>query len=339
MKRQEILKRLGFSVPEGKKKRVIIHSDIKNEADDHFAIMHYLLTPSINVKGIVAGHFELRTKHWSKRALELGTKEENLKDKLGDIYAEKGTSMDLSYSEGEKLLALAEIDDIPLFKGSKYEIEDRNNLPESEGADFIIQEAMKDDDSPLYVALMGCTTDLAIAYLKEPKIADRLTGIWIGGGDYPDGGPEFNLSQDVEAARVLFESPLKIWQVPKGTYKTVEISLAELMRHVKPCGKIGEYLCQQMLDFNDLLGHFGLESPFPHGETWCIGDNPTISVLLQGEERHTWHIEKAPFINDDLSYTYNPDGKDIRVYDYVDTRLTINDFFAKMYLCYGNGNV
>ena len=335
MKREEILSRLGFNVPEGKKKRLIIHSDVKNEADDPFAIIQHLLTPSVDVKGIVAGHFEYMSTMISTYAKQLGISEEEMNQKIAGKIAPRGTTMELSYAEGEKLLKLAEIDDIPMIRGSRYEISDMNNLPESEGADFIIQEAMKEDDRPLYVALLGCTTDLAIAYLKEPRIADKVIAIWIGGGDYPNGsGDEFNLKQDVVATRVLFESPMMIWQVPIGTYKTMEISLAELIKYVKPCGVVGAYLCEQMFAFNTKMGELGGRSPFPHGETWCIGDNPTVSVLLQSSERCCWHLEKAPFINDDLSYTPNPNGKEIRVYDSVDTRLTISDLFAKLDICY-----
>jgi hypothetical protein len=38
MKREEILERLGFSVPDIKKKRVIVHTDTACEADDHSAM-------------------------------------------------------------------------------------------------------------------------------------------------------------------------------------------------------------------------------------------------------------------------------------------------------------
>ncbi|MBP1586539.1 MAG: hypothetical protein ILP17_12690, partial [Lachnospiraceae bacterium] len=58
MKREEILKRLMFQVPEKKKKRVIISTDIANEADDPFAIMHHLLTPSEDVRAIISAHFD-----------------------------------------------------------------------------------------------------------------------------------------------------------------------------------------------------------------------------------------------------------------------------------------
>lgn len=337
MKREEVLGRLGYTVPNKKKKRIIIHSDIKNEADDPFAIMHHLLTPGIEVEGIIAGHFEYYPAVFLPQAAkELGvTVEDMMASGMIDLPA-AGTTMEMSYQEGQKLLELAEMDDIPFFRGSRSAITDRNSLPESEGADFIIREARKEDDRPLYIAFMGNITDLAIAYLKEPKIADKVIAIWIAGHKYPNGGFEFNMRQDLEAARIVFESPINIWQVPADTYNTMELSFAELIRNVKPCGKMGEYLCEQMFAFNDKMGkQEGAENrAFPHGETWSIGDNPTLSVLLQNGDRICWHTEKAPYINDDLTYTPNPNGKEIRVYDAVDTRLTISDLFAKLELCY-----
>jgi purine nucleosidase len=39
-----------------KRTRVIIDADAKNEADDQFAIVHALLTPSFELHGIVPAH-------------------------------------------------------------------------------------------------------------------------------------------------------------------------------------------------------------------------------------------------------------------------------------------
>lgn len=342
MKREEILQRLRFNVPEKKRKRVIVHTDIKNEADDPFAIVQHLLTPSEEVEGIIAGHNEwvMGTLMPSIAKQQGMTPEEFEKVILqrpgsDSMMVPRYESMERSYQEGKKILELTEIDDVPLLRGSVVELQsDRaEDLPESEGADFIIQQAMKEDDRPLYVALLGCLTDLAIAYLKEPKIAEKVVAIWIGGGAYPNGGDEFNLKQDITAARVIFDSPMEIWQIPNSVYTTMEFSLAELVDKIAPCGKIGEYLCDEMLTFNEKMG----EAPgdFPHGEIWSIGDNPTVSVLLQNASIPCWHMEHAPYINDDYSYTMREDSKMIRVYDWVDARLTLSDLFSKLRLCYG----
>jgi len=341
MKREQMLQKLGYTVPATKKKRVIVLSDIKNEADDHFAVMHHLLTPSHDVRGIVACHNE----YYPRLVEEMRAKEANAETSLEGSTSRassfskqmptRGTTTERSYLEGQKILQLANIDDIPLVRGSKYELANNKQL-ESEGADFIIQEALRDDPMPLYICMLGSVTDLAIAYLKNPHIAERLTAIWIGGGPYPAGDTEFNMMQDVDGVNVLFDSPMSFWQIPYNVYRTIEISFAELMTEVLPCGEIGKYLCDQMLEFHALISH--IPGDFPNSEAWCLGDNPTVSVLMQSKSRYCWHMEKAPRVNADCTYTPNPSGREIRVYDSVDSRLTLSDFFSKMKLCYGGGN-
>lgn len=342
MKREELLKKLRFTVPEKKRKRVIVHTDVCCEADDPFAIMHHLLTPSEEVEGIIAGHNEwmmgvlmpmiakqkgMAPEEFEKMALQQSGD--------NDLMTPRCQSMEKSYQEGLKILKLAEIDDVPMLRGSVIELQSdkAEDLPESEGADFIIRQAKKEDERPLYVALQGCLTDLAIAYLKEPSIADKVIAIWIGGGKYPEGGDEFNLKQDILAARILFDSPMEIWQIPVNTYVTMEFSLAELVDKIAPCGEIGAYLCDEMLAFNEKMGM--RPGDFPHGEMWSIGDNPTISVLLHNPNLQCYHMEHTPYINDDYTYTLRTDSKMIRVYDSVDVRLTMSDFFSKLRLCYG----
>lgn len=317
MKRADILTRLGFSVGSYKKNRVLILSDIKTEADDPFAIVHHLLSPTENVRGIVACHFESKYGK-SPRLAHL-----------------KGTSAEQSYIEGQKILEYMEMEDVPLVRGTQYPLTSDGSLPESEGAELIIREALQEDEMPLYIACLGALTDLAVALKKEPRIAKRMTAIFIGGAPYPDGGMEPNVEEDVLAAQIVFDSEIPLWQIPSSVYSTVEISLAEVVAQVKPCGKIGAYLCQEMLEVNDFYAQVPSRMPWPHGETWSIGDNPSVFVLLQSQNRCTWHTRKAPGIADDMSYIDNPNGRDIRVYDTVDCRLGISDFLSKLRLCYG----
>lgn len=317
MKRAEILNRLGFTVPENKVKRVIVHADIAAEADDQFAVVHHLLTPTENVVGIIAANFE-----WRFRTIP-------------QLQSQRLQSMEKSYAEGKKLLETMEIDDVPLFRGAPDCITDRENLPVSEGSEFIIREAMRDSDEPLYIALQGGLTDLAVAYLTEPRIAERIeAAVWIGGGNYPKGGQESNLQQDIYAAQVLFRSPMKIWQIPVNTYGGMYMSFAELVTKIKPCGKVGAYLAEGMFRVNDWYGRIPRRIPFPHGEVWSIGDQPTVTVLLESDAGAKFHMENAPIINEDMSYTPNPNGKLMRVYDAIDNRLTMGDLFAKLELCY-----
>ena len=336
MKREEVLAKLGFTVPECKKKRVIIVSDIACEADDPFAIMQHLLSPSLEVKGIVACHFEYKARLAEEMVKAhpelLENPPEGEEYSLKEMLASRGSSMEKSYAEGEFLLKLAGIDDVPLLHGASYELNGREVLPESEGADFIIQEALKDDPKPLYVCMLGGETDLAIALLKCPEIAERFTAIGILGARYPKGGWEFNCVQDTEAINAIFESSVEYWQIPQNVYGCTEFSFAELVNGIRPCGEIGKWMVQQMFDLQHKIA--SADNPWPNAECWSIGDNPTAGVLLQGMNSHNFHMQKAPHINPDCTYQENPEGREIRVYDNINYRLTLHDLMAKMQLCY-----
>jgi inosine-uridine nucleoside N-ribohydrolase len=298
-----------YQVPDQKKVRMIVYTDAKNEADDQFAIAHHLMTPKFIVKGIVAAHFNMAPKEF-----------------------QAGHTAEASFKEVEKILKLMDLEGAyPLVKGAEYPLVDEKTPQESDGADLIIAEAMKDDPHPLYIGCQGSVTDLASAILKKPEICNRMTAIWIGGGEYPTGGSEFNLDQDRNAARVLMASGMPLWQVPKNVYKQVAVSLAELQYKVASCGEIGDYLFRQMVDVNNKAADF----PWPDGEIWGLGDSPTIGLLLQEAEREdVYELRPAPYIRDDDTYDLDTSNREIRVYKEADQRLILEDFFAKLALNY-----
>jgi len=294
-----------YKVPENKKIRVIVHTDCKNEADDQFALAHHLLTPQFIVKGIIAGHFEANPQDYGS-----------------------GNTTEASYKEVLKVLDLmGATNEYPVYKGSPLPMTDETTPMPSEGADFLIEEALRDDERPLYAVFQGCLTDLASAYLKEPRIAEKMTVVWIGGGPWPVGGFEFNLLQDIPAANVVFGSDLPLWQVPENVYKQIEVSLAELQYRVKPCGELGDYLFTQMADFNSRMTSY---VPWPHGESWGLGDQGTVTVLLEEHNRGNWESKPAPRFSKEMYYIHNQNNRPIRVYHTLDSRFTMEDFYAKL---------
>ena len=46
--------------PPEARKRVIVNTDAKNEADDQYAIVHAVLTPSFELHGIIPAHYGTR---------------------------------------------------------------------------------------------------------------------------------------------------------------------------------------------------------------------------------------------------------------------------------------
>lgn len=94
-----------------------------------------------------------------------------------------------SVKEIELLLDLMGLSgEYPVLCGAERAMQDERTPSLSDGAEFIVREAMSDDQRPLFVIFLGAITDLATAYLMNPAIADRLTAVWIGGGAWPNGG-------------------------------------------------------------------------------------------------------------------------------------------------------
>lgn len=296
-----------FRMPEQKKVRFIVHTDCKNEADDQFTLCHALMTNKLTIRGIIGGHFA--------QSGRTGTAAE-------------------SCAEIEKILSLMGLSgQYPVICGADHSIQDEHTPIDTPAARFIIEEAMKDDPRPLYIGMQGAITDLACAILLEPRICERMTCIWIGGGNYPEGGREFNLKGDIAGANVVFSSPMPLWQVPMGTYKQFCVSLAELQLKVYPCGEIGAYLFEQMAALNDRLAD---NLRWPHGESWCLGDEGVVCALLQdAEQTGSYRLLPAPRFDENMRYLPCPDSRPIRVYERMDVRMDLEDLFAKLQINFG----
>ncbi len=291
-----------YKVLDYKKIRVIVDTDAACEADDHFAIVHALLTQKFIVKGIIAEQF---------------------------CGSNKDDSMERSYNEINKLLKLMGMDDVSVYRGLPCALKNEQDFENCEAVDFIIEEAMREDEHPLFILCQGAVTNIANALLKKPEIADRLTCIWIGGAPYPNGGWEFNLMNDWHAANVVFRSGMELWQVPMNCYAKMRVSYAELQTKVYPCGDIGKYLFEQMQAYgtSECAG-------WTMGESWSLGDSPAVGLALDfciGD----YDEKPAPVVNSDGVYIDTMPDRNIRVYKYVDPRFILEDMFAKLRIFFG----
>lgn len=294
---------LPYTVPEEKRVRVIVSSDAANEVDDAFMIMHALLTPQFDVRGIVAAHFRDR----------------------------RPQSMEQSYVEVERLLAKSAIS-ASLYRGAARPMPDARTAQTSAGADLIVREALSDDPRRLFIICGGPLTDVATALLQHPEIASRLTIVWSGGGPYPHNAREYNLESDTAAVNAVYASEAELWQVPSNVYSMVRVSMAEIALKVRPCGEIGHYLYDTLDQFNHRMSHV---CGWPRGEDWTLGDSPAVSLIMNPNQ-HTDRYDHvpAPRITPDLKYEQRKDGHRIRMYTHVDGRVVIEDFLAKLQLAY-----
>lgn len=302
--------------------RVIIDNDFSGDPDGLFALTHLLLSPSVEVSAIIGSHL-----------------------KVGDGFDNSKTQADNAAKKAHELLSVMKMDGkIPVIAGSNTGMVNDSTPVKSEAVDFIIKEALRTDTKlPLYVLCGAGLTEIASAALKHPEIAGKLTLIWIGGAEYkdlalppPNGTPvEYNLNIDIFAARALFNrSQINLWQVPRNVYRQAIFPYSELVLKIKPNGKAGQYLYNTLSNLMVMLQKYKLNI----GETYILGDSPLVLLTalqssFEADPSSSDYVIKAcPNINSTGIYELNPNGRNIRVYQHIDTHLMFNDFIAKLEL-------
>lgn len=138
---------------------------------------------------------------------------------------------------------------------------------------------------------------MAAALLMQPEIEKKnVTVIWIGGRDWPAGGWEYNLKNDVTAANVVFKSNIQLWQVPRNVYRMMPVSHAELWTRVRPWGELGKYLADNVVEFNNK------EISRP-GEYRILGDSPAVGLILYSDCGE-WVWRPAPEFDEEMNYVH-----------------------------------
>jgi hypothetical protein len=309
-----------FAPSMGPRCRVMVVNDLSGDIDGLFATVHALLSSSAEVRGIV-----------------------------GTAAQQASETAQMSVQKAEEILRLMSLSGkVPVHLGAARRMEDANTPVDCAGARAIVAEAMRNDPLPLYITVGGGLTEMASALLLEPRIAERCTLVWIGGGSHPQGSQwEYNFNLDKKAAQTVFNDTLvPIFQVTDKAYATCQISNTEIQAYVAPYGAIGAWLYECIVEGIRDSGPFGLINS---GETWALGDSPLVlltaltgvvpsgpSQPLRYERTSSAYQEMfVPRLRDDGGYQPRSDGRRMRVYDSVDTRLMFGDFFAKLRMNYG----
>jgi purine nucleosidase len=298
--------------------RVIIDNDFSGDPDDLFQTAHHLLCPSVEIPIIIGSHLS-----------------------VGDPWDPSTTQASNAVAKANELLGVMGLTGrVSVLTGSETGLVNVIAPQRTAAAEAIIAEAMRDDKRPLYYAAGAGLTDLASAWLLEPRIAEKLTLVWIGGPEYPDlafpppgsKGAEYNLHIDITAGQVIFNhSTIPIWQVPRNVYRQMLFTQAEMQTQIRPHGALGAYLTDSIERVMRWTGEVG----FNIGETYALGDSPlvTLTALQSSFEADpsssNYVMRAAPNLDAAGQYVDNPTGRPIRVYTQIDTRLTFGDMIAK----------
>ncbi len=304
MKTEQFLKNL--QVPKGKID-VILDTDAYNEIDDQFAIAYMLKNPEkLNVKGICAAPF------------------------LNSRSTSPADGVKKSYDEIIKLLGLMGREDMKekTFLGSESFMSDEDTPEESAAADFIGNTA-KDysPENPLYVVAIGAITNVASAILKYPHIKDNCVIVWLGGFGHhmPDGASEFNMRQDIAAARIVFGCGVPVVQLPcAGVVDHFTTTKTELEYWLKGKNPLCDYLCENTINEAE---------SYAAGKPWSrvIWDVTAVAWLLNDENLFMKsYLTSSPIPQYDQQYSFNPNRHFICYVYHIHRDNLFSDLFKKL---------
>lgn len=260
----------------------VLDTDTFNEIDDQFALSYMLRsTERINTRAVYAAPFFNENSN--------GPEDGMLK----------------SHAEIKTLLTLANREDLipSAFEGSRGYLPDEKTPVDSPAArDLVARAAAYSPEHPLYVVAIGAITNVASALLMSPAIAENLVIVWLGGHalEWPDTN-EFNMMQDVAAARVVFASGAAVVQLPcMGVVDRFTLTEPEL--HYWLIGK--SPLCDHLANATIEAVH-----RYAKGKPWSrvIWDVTAVAWLLNDDDRFmNSRVIPAPIPQYDHHYSLDP---------------------------------
>lgn len=291
-----------LAVPKGRVD-VVLDTDTFNEIDDQFALAYLLLSSDLlNAKAVYAAPF------------------------FNENSAGPEDGMLRSYEEIFKVLGLMR-EERPVFKGSRRYLPDERTPVESPAAaDLAERVKAYSPENPLYVVAIGAITNIASAILQSPQVAENTVVVWLGGHglDYHDTA-EFNMMQDVAAARVVMASGVPFVQLPcMGVVSGFTTSRPELEFWLKGKNPLADYLLENTVQ--------AAES-YAGGTAWtrAVWDVTAVAWLLnQGDRFMLSRIRPAALPTYDNRYALNPDGPLMRYVYHIHRDALFTDLFAKL---------
>ena len=229
MTKEQFLKNL--LPPEGNVD-VVLDTDTYNEVDDQFAIAYMLNSPELNPVAIYAAPF------------------------FNDKSTGPEDGMEKSYDEIFHILKLAGRTDMndKVYKGAREYLKDEKTPVVSPAAEHLCKTAMNySPEKPLYVVGIAAITNIASALLMKPEIKKNIVVVWLGGHAWHFNDVyEFNMKQDIAAARVVMGSGVPFVQLPcEGCVSEFKISKPEILHWLSGKNPLADYLGDYAIAISD----------------------------------------------------------------------------------------
>ncbi|MBR3928749.1 MAG: nucleoside hydrolase [Clostridia bacterium] len=285
---------------------VILDTDAFNEIDDQFALSYMLsYRERLNVKALYAAPF------------------------FNQHSTGPEDGMIKSYNEILTLLDFAGRSDLKevTFKGSIDYLKDEKTPQISDAAKDLSARAMKySSENPLYVVAIGAITNVASAILLNPEIADKIVIVWLGGHaqEWPD-TMEFNMKQDVAAARVIFGCASPVVQLPCfGIVDHFYISEPELNYWFMGKNPLATYLAQATINE---------ANAYAKGKPWTrvIWDVTAVAYLVNDNNRFMdYKIIPSPICQYDHHYSFDVRRHPISYVTNIKRDSLMNDLISRL---------
>lgn len=283
---------------------VILDTDTYNEIDDQFALAYLIKSEDrLNLQAIYAAPFY---NHHSSGP---------------------GDGMEKSYYEIMKILDLMgrqEYKEVT-YRGSTTYLPGEEEAVDSPAARDLVRRAMeRGEDAPLYVVAIGAITNIASAILMEPKIIDRIVVVWLGGNalDWHD-NHEFNLYQDIAAARIIFGCGVPLVQLPcMGVVSAFATTGPELTYWLKGKNALCDYLLENTVNEAELVGQ---------GKCWSrvIWDVTAVAWLLDDQFMFE-RFEPSPIPEYDNKWGFDKTRHPVKYVYGINRDLLFEDLFDKL---------
>ncbi|MCX8571660.1 MULTISPECIES: nucleoside hydrolase [Hyphomicrobiales] len=188
-------------------RKIIIDTDPGQ--DDAVAILLALGSPELEILGItaVAGNVPLKlTETNARKICELAGRP--------DIKVFSGAIRPLM----RELVTAEEVHGKTGLNGPELP-EPQMKLQEQHAVDYLVETLMREEAGTITLCPLGPLTNIALAMIREPRIAPRIKEIVLMGGGFFEGGnvtpsAEFNIYVDPHAADVVFRSGVPIVVMP-----------------------------------------------------------------------------------------------------------------------------
>ncbi|MDO4488085.1 MAG: nucleoside hydrolase [Eubacteriales bacterium] len=276
---------------------VILDSDTYNEIDDQFALSYLVRSQNqLTIRGITAAPF--------------------YRDPSTGIFRSEspGDGMEKSYHEILKVLDLLGTPELKdrVYRGSNAYLPDDVTPVDSPAARAMIEISREySQEHPLYILAIAAGTNVASALLLEPEMAKRVVIVWLGGHAQHYGGcDEFNMKQDLSAARVIYGSGAAVVQVPcMGVVSEFRFGKAELEYRFRDKNELCNYLIDSTYEYAKLKFNY---------EDWSkpLWDVITVAWALGGDTM-LMRTVPSPIPQDDKTYGIDPNRHPVGYVYYV----------------------